>query len=348
MNEHNLDFTWDTEAPTPITQKKEEEVKEEKVEKVEEKKTEEDVKDNKDVKEDKEEDSSNLEEDTSEDDDGNIYLDFYNDLKDKGIFKNVELEEGKELNAETLFDLQQQEIDAEVNSRIDAFADKLGDEGKHFIEYIQNGGKVANYFEAIKSTAIDLDGDLDDEEYQESIIRYKMKKDGRDEEEIEERLEYLSEKGRKKQTAEKMLSTISKDIEEEKKNMIDEAKKRKEEIKERKNSYREALKTSIQEIDNIKGISIPKKYKDDIVDYLTRDAYVSNDGQTITEMQKALYDVFNDTEKSILLAKLLMTDFDLSDFEKSVETKSTKKLRSNLENRIGLIKKEKVNTKSFF
>lgn len=297
-----------------------------------------------DTEEDDEVDSKDIDQDEEVD---NIYLDFFNDLKDKGIFRNVELPEGEELTADKLFELQEQEIESEVSNRLNSFGDRLGEDGKHFLQYIQAGGKASNYFDVIKEYSLDLEGDLDDEGYQDKIIRYKMHRDGRDEEEIEERLDYLGEKGKKKSVAERSLNAIRKDIDEEKKEIIENVKREKEELKQRKYNYRESLKSSIAGINEINGIKIVQNEKEDIVDFLTRDAYTSNDGQTITEFQKRLYDVFNDTNKSILLAKMLMNDFDLSDFAKSIETKSIKKVRSNLENRLGLVKKDKSKGLSF-
>lgn len=358
VKQESLSFMWDEETPQPIEEKSDSDEQPTEEQEVVESKG-----DSKSAKEDSGKSKGKAKEDQVEDSDeadevdnkdsgeeqevDNIYLDFFNDLKEKGIFKNVELPEGEELTADKLFELQEEEIDSEVNNRLNAFGDKLGDDGKHFLQYIQAGGKASNYFDVIKEYSIDLEGDLDDEAYQDKVIRYKMSKDGRDEEEIEERLEYLSEKGKKKQVAERSLNVISKDIEEEKKEIIESVKREKEELRERKRNYREALKSSIAEINEIKGIKVSQNEKEDIVDFLTRDAYTSNDGQTITEFQKRLYDVFNDTDKSILLAKMLMTDFDLSDFAKSIETKSIKKVRSNLENRLGLVKKDKSKGLSF-
>lgn len=358
VKQEDLSFMWDEDTPQPIEEKSDSnEQQDEQEESVNPKEDTNSTKEDsgksngkdKDAKvqaaeEDDEVDSKDSDEDEEVD---NIYLDFFNDLKDKGIFKNVELPEGEELTADKLFELQEQEIESEVSNRLNSFGDRLGEDGKHFLQYIQAGGKSSNYFDAIKEYSLDLEGDLDDENYQDKIIRYKMQKEGRDEEEIEERLEYLAEKGKKKQVAERSLNVISKDIEEEKKEIIENIKREKEELKERKRNYRETLKSSIAEINEINGIKVNKNEKEDIVDFLTRDAYTSNDGQTITEFQKRLYDVFNDTNKSILLAKMLMNDFDLSDFAKSIETKSIKQVRSKLENRFGLIKKDKSKGLSF-
>lgn len=357
VKQESLSFMWDEETPQPIEESsKEHEEETDTIDKEDSKPTKEssdkvkskDSGGKEEVEEEGSEDSGKTSNGGDEEEEvDNIYLDFFNDLKDKGIFRNVELPEDEELTADKLFELQEQEIESEVTNRLNVFGDRLGDDGKHFLQYIQAGGKASNYFDVIKEYSLDLEGDLDDEAYQDKIIRYKMSKDGRDEEEIEERLEYLSEKGKKKQVAERSLNVISKDIEEEKKEIIESVKREKEELRERKRNYREALKLSIAEINEIKGIKVSQNEKEDIVDFLTRDAYTSNDGQTITEFQKRLYDVFNDTDKSILLAKMLMTDFDLSDFAKSIETKSIKKVRSNLENRLGLVKKDKSKGLSF-
>lgn len=358
VKQEDLSFMWDEDTPQPIEEKSDtNEQQDEQEESVNPKEDTNSTKEDsgksngkdKDAKvqaaeEDDEVDSKDSDQDEEVD---NIYLDFFNDLKDKGIFRNVELPEGEELTADKLFELQEQEIESEVSNRLNSFGDRLGEDGKHFLQYIQAGGKASNYFDAIKEYSLDLEGDLDDENYQDKIIRYKMQKEGRDEEEIEERLEYLTDKGKKKQVAERSLNVISKDIEEEKKEIIENIKREKEELKERKRNYRETLKSSIAEINEINGIKVNKNEKEDIVDFLTRDAYTSNDGQTITEFQKRLYDVFNDTNKSILLAKMLMNDFDLSDFAKSIETKSIKTVRSKLENRFGLVKKDKSKGLSF-
>ena len=48
--------------------------------------------------------------------DNTFYEDVYKDLKEAGIFKHVELEDGEELDADRLYELQQEEIEAEVTS----------------------------------------------------------------------------------------------------------------------------------------------------------------------------------------------------------------------------------------
>ena len=48
--------------------------------------------------------------------------------------------------------------------------------------------------------------------------------------------------------------------------------------------------------------------------------------------------VFKEPSKLVLLAKILKSDFDFKDFKKKVETETTNKVKSNLENRKGLVK----------
>ena len=57
-----------------------------------------------------------------------IYEDLYKDLKEAQIFKHVELEDGEELDADRFFELQQEEIEAEVSARLNSWANEDLDE----------------------------------------------------------------------------------------------------------------------------------------------------------------------------------------------------------------------------
>lgn len=49
------------------------------------------------------------------------FNDLYADLKDKGIIKNVELEDGEVLTADRLLEIQEEEFNIEVQNRVDSF-----------------------------------------------------------------------------------------------------------------------------------------------------------------------------------------------------------------------------------
>lgn len=366
MSNDNLDFIWDTESPEPIEESQQKNNADgfstrktidnsTKPDNVEQEVDSEDTQDDleevvektKEKEKSKKENKKDIEEDKQEEVSvGSVYNDFFNDLKEQGIFKNVSLEEDEELTPERLFELQQEEYEAEVANRLESFGNRLGDDGKHFLEFIKRGGRTQDYLNAMQDISVDLEGDLDDEEYQDHIIAHKMHKDGRDRDEIEERLEYLSEKGRKKQAAEKALSAVKQQVKAEKDAVIAKAHKQQQELINSKREYINNLREAIEDVDTINGIKIHDKQKDGLIDFLTRDAYVARDGSHVTAFQKKLHEVFQDPHKSILLAKMLSSDFDFSDYEKSIESKTTKKIKSNLENRIGLSKKKTNDNKN--
>ena len=152
-------------------------------------------------KKDEEEKVSFFEEEADEDKskektstaDGSIYEDVYKDLKEAGIFKHVELEDGEELDADRLYELQQEEIEAEVTSRLDAWASQeLDEDAKAFIKFKIQGGDTSEFFKTYQSTSEITLGDIEDEDYQDSLIRYQLQKEGWDRDEIEDRLEFLT------------------------------------------------------------------------------------------------------------------------------------------------------------
>lgn len=374
MNTENLDFMWDTESPEPIeesqqnnnadgfSKRKTTDNNDKPVSKPQEDDTNSDEEDvEADIEEEEEEKTSKkkatkADKEASKDDedeeeetlgaDGSVYNDFFNDLKEHGIFKNVDIEDGEELTPEKLFELHQAEYEAEVDNRLEAFGNRLGDDGKHFIEFIKRGGRTQDYLDQIQSFSVDLEGDLDDEDYQDHIIAHKMQQDGRDQDEIEERLEYLHEKGKKKQVAEKALQAVKQAVKQRKDDMLAKAQAHQQQLINSKREYIQGLREAIEDVDTINGIKIHDKQKEHLIDFLTKDAYVAKDGSHVTAFQKKLHEVFQDPHKSILMAKMLSSDFDFSDYAKSIESKTTKKIKSNLENRIGLSKKKTADNKN--
>ena len=63
-----------------------------------------------------------------ESENSNFYTDVYKDLKESGIFKHVEIDEDEELDADRLYELQQEEIEAEVGARLQSWANEDLDE----------------------------------------------------------------------------------------------------------------------------------------------------------------------------------------------------------------------------
>lgn len=265
--------------------------------------------------------------------DNTFYEDVYKDLKEAGIFKHVELEDGEELDADRLYELQQEEIEAEVTSRLDAWASQeLDEDAKAFIKFKIQGGDTSEFFKTYQSTSEITLGDIEDEDYQDNLIRYQLQKEGWDKDEIEDRLEFLTESNKKSKFAERYHDRLIKEQEKEKQALVKQAEEQKIRAKQQEEQFRASIKDTLDTNKEINGIKFTDKDKNNLINFLTKKEKLE-DGRVITGFQKKLSESFNDPKKIALLAKILNDDFDFSSFEKSAITKKTKEIKRNIEQR---------------
>ena len=265
--------------------------------------------------------------------DNAFYEDVYKDLKEAGIFKHVELEDGEELDADKLYELQQEEIEAEVTSRLDAWASQeLDEDAKAFIKFKIQGGDTSEFFKTYQNTSEITLGDIEDEDYQDNLIRYQLQKEGWDKDEIEDRLEFLTESNKKSKFAERYHDRLIKEQEKEKQALVKQAEEQKIRAKQQEEQFRVSIKDTLDTNKEINGIKFTDKDKGNLINFLTKKEKLE-DGRVITGFQKKLSESFNDPKKIALLAKILNDDFDFSSFEKSAITKKTKEIKRNIEQR---------------
>lgn len=303
-------------------------------------------KDNKEIKKDEdffedeirsEKEIKNDNEESQREQEGNIYKDVYKDLKDNGIFKHVNIEEEEELDANKLFELQQEEYETEVTERLKTWAsEELDEDAKAFIKFKREGGNTADFFNIYKSNSNIPTGEIDDENYQDDVIRYQLKEEGWDKDEIEDRIAYLTESGKKQRAAEKYSEKIKQEEDRKKQLLLKQAEQQKLASKEQEENFKSNVKETLESTNEVNGFKISLQDKNKIFNFLTKKEYKISNTKTITGFQKKLAEVFQDTNKMILLAKLVENDFDMSDFEKQITTKKTQQIKSNLEQRKGI------------
>lgn len=265
--------------------------------------------------------------------DSTFYEDVYKDLKEAGIFKHIELEDGEELDADRLYELQQEEIEAEVTSRLDAWASQeLDEDAKAFIKFKIQGGDTSEFFKTYQNTSEITLGDIEDEDYQDNLIRYQLQKEGWDKDEIEDRLEFLTESNKKSKFAERYHDRLIKEQEKEKQALVKQAEEQKIRAKQQEEQFRVSIKDTLDTNKEINGIKFTDKDKGNLINFLTKKEKLE-DGRVITGFQRKLSESFNDPKKIALLAKILNDDFDFSSFEKSAITKKTKEIKRNIEQR---------------
>ena len=265
--------------------------------------------------------------------DGSIYEDVYKDLKEAGIFKHVELEEGEELDADRFYELQQEEYDKEVEERLSTWATKdLDEDAQAFIKFKLQGGNTSEFFKTYQNTSEITLGDIEDEDYQDSLIRYQLQKEGWDRDEIEDRLEFLTESNKKSKFAEKYHDRLVQEQEKEKQALVKQAEEQKTRARQQEEQFKTSIKETLDTNKEINGIKFSDKDKNGLINFLTKKEKLE-DGRVITGFQRKLSESFSDPKKIALLAKILNDDFDFSSFEKSAITKKTKEIKRNIEQR---------------
>ena len=270
-----------------------------------------------------------------------IYADLVKDLKEKGIFKHVELEEGENIDVDKLYELQEEEYEKEVDERINTWASKdLDEDAKEFIKFKRNGGNTEDFFKTYQSSSELPIGDIEDETHQDRVIRYKLKKEGWEEDDIEDNLAYLTDNGKKGRIAKKYYEDVELEDKTNKKEILRQAEESKKEGLNKEVEFKSNIKNILETTNDVKGIKVSDKEKADLFNFLTKKTYKTESNRTLTGFQKKLGDVFQDPNKMVLLAKLVNNDFDMSDFEKKVITNKTKQIKTNLEQR----KNTKTNT----
>lgn len=267
-----------------------------------------------------------------------IYTDVYKDLKDYGIIKNVELEDVGNLSAADLEEIYQKDYELEVEKRLKEWSSTQDKDFQDFIRFKLNGGNTRDFLNHVSSTEDYLpEGNIEDENFQDDIIRYQLAyREGWDAEEVEERLEQLTNNGKKANTAAKYYQRIEQEKELERERLLEEQERRKYQAIQQENEFKNNVSQVLQASSDINGYKIANKEKQGIYDFITKRSIRVNDTQAVTGFQKKLAEALQDNKKVVLLAKMLMNDFNFKDFEKQVETKVTKQVKSNLENRTGL------------
>lgn len=278
------------------------------------------------------EESKMNKEETDVDSNNSIYLDVLKDLKEQGIFKHIELEEGEDIDAEKFAELQQEEYETEIAARLETWAtQELDPDAQAFIKFKVQGGSTQDFFKEYSKSSDIPEGDIDDESYQDAVIRYQLKQEGWSNDEIEDRLEYLEDSGKKRDFAKRYDARVKEQIEKNKDKLLKQAEEQRQKAKQIEDNFKASVKDALAEVNEISGFKISQQDKNRIYDLLTKRNFKLSENQMITGFQKKMGDILQDTEKLILLAKLIDSDFDFTEMKKQIETKKVKEVKSNLQ-----------------
>ena len=87
----------------------------------------------------------------------------------------------------------------------------------------------------------------------------------------------------------------------------------------------------LNDIENVGHFTFNKDDKRNLHSYMTKAKVKVGKNNYLTQMQHDLQNAFQDPEKILVIAKLLRSDFDISDVIRDTETKVTKKTKDKIE-----------------
>ena len=220
-------------------------------------------KDDKDNKNDKVDDDTVIDTDNQIDDDteDNAVATFFEALSDK---MGWELDEDEEIpqTPEELVEYFQEVI--EENS-VPQYA---SEEVEALDKFVKNGGNLRDYFQ--------IDGELDLEDFeiednevnQKLILKEFLKEKGFNNKQIDKKLTKYEDAGLLEDEATDALEALRDIREQKKQQLLEEQEKSANELKKRQQEYFNSVVTEIKGMDNIRGIKIPQKDKQALLEYI--------------------------------------------------------------------------------
>lgn len=220
-------------------------------------------KDDKDNKNDKVDDDTVIDTDNQIDDDteDNAVATFFEALSDK---MGWELDEDEEIpqTPEELVEYFQEVI--EENS-VPQYA---SEEVEALDKFVKNGGNLKDYFQ--------IDGELDLEDFeiednevnQKLVIKEFLKEKGFSSKQIDKKLTKYEDAGLLEDEATDALEALRDIREQKKQQLLEQQEKSASELKKRQQEYFNSVVTEIKGMDNIRGIKIPQKDKQALLEYI--------------------------------------------------------------------------------
>lgn len=267
----------------------------------------------------------------TEDDDEDEPVDIVTLIKSGELFDHVVVDEKEELTVERIKELVQENTDNQIEEIIEGFKDDAGEDGVAFFKFISNGGDAKTFLKLWKESAEIPEVDVTTEEGQDEIIEFYLDNyENLDKEDKKDRIAWFEESGKKKKYAEKYQAEIVADYEKRKQALVEEQKKLVELQEQKRKEVANSLKDKLVSSEKIGSYSITKEDKKSLVDAITKSTVKVGSNKYITPLQQKISEIYKDPEKLILLAKVVMSDFDTSDIETAVATKVVSKVKTKL------------------
>lgn len=267
-------------------------------------------------------------------------IDEQDDDEDDDLVENVDENESAQVGAffdafaESLgWDVEEDEKPNSIESLIEYIQDVVDqnsqpeyadDRIKQLDEYVKNGGKFEDFYNVQSESIAYEDMDLDDESNQKAVIREYLKMSGYTDQQINKKIERYEDADMLSEESEEAYDRLKLIKEQQIQYRQQQQEQMRAEQERQVLEFTNGLNSTISNLDNIRGISIPKEDRKALFNYITK---IDADGYT--QYQKD----FNKNLVNNLIESAYFTmkgDTLLGEAKRNGETSAAKKLRNML------------------
>lgn len=265
-----------------------------------------------------------------------------NFLKDKG-FIDFELEEGEELDDDLAEQLLEDSYEEALEERLEKSISELPDVVKNLVRFVNKGGDANEFISNLNSNTSELSKDMDltKESNQEKVIRFKLSQEGNDEEYIDAHLEFLKDSGKLENVSKSVFNKWKEQQDKIDEKLVKEQEQRRQQAKQNEITFKREVSQHLSENKTINGFKFNRSDVRDLPDYISSASVELEDGRRISPFYRDFFDAMKDKNKLAVLAKILKSNFDFKDIEKSASTKEASKLKEDIRRQS---EKQKINS----
>lgn len=238
------------------------------------------------------------------------------ELKEKGIFREINIDKDKELTEEEFFKAQDLEIETRANEIAESFVKDLDQDAKDFLMHKQAGGSTEAFLDRYYNNFIP-ELDMKNEKHQEeAVAQYMMQITGEtDRNEIENQIQYLKDGGKLADKANKYYAKLQEIDQDNKESVRKQAELNSLKSKQEREKIETEIKDTVTSLEQVGDFSFTNVDKKGLSEFILKPTIKIAEGRYITPMQKKINEVYKDPDRTklALLAKLLMSDFDVKD-----------------------------------
>lgn len=258
---------------------------------------------------------------------------FLEQLKERGL-ADYELEEGEELTDERAGELIEDSYESGLESRLSELLESLPPVTRDLVKFASKGGNESEFLAKVgkqpSATSISKDMDMSEEKNQEAVIKAQLQADDHDEEYIDAQLEFLKDSGKLESLSKKYHGKILARDEAARAADLKSVEDRKKAMKENARNFKSTIASHLKTNKEIKGFSFNDKDANDLPSYIGDSNIKTDSGQQISAFQRDLFTALQDKDNSILLAKLVQSDFDFSQIANKSKTNQTKRIQEDV------------------